>query len=79
MNWPQMMRKTTAAKYLDMSEASFAREVQAGKLPDGIQLGGRMHWRRDALDAAIDRLTGGHGGKPEYLREFEDRYGGKAA
>lgn len=79
MQWPQMMKRGTAARYLDMSEASFAREVQAGRLPDGIMLGGRMHWRRDALDAAIDRLTGGSHGKPDYLREFEERYGGKAA
>lgn len=62
-----------------MSEASFIREVQAGRLPDGVMIGGRMHWRRDALDRAIDRLTGGDAGKPDYLREFEEKYGGKAA
>lgn len=28
MQWPQMMRRATAARYLDMSESSFAREVQ---------------------------------------------------
>jgi predicted DNA-binding transcriptional regulator AlpA len=56
--WPQMMRRTTAAAYLDMSEAAFVREIAAGRLPSGVMIGGREHWRKDAIDRALDHVTG---------------------
>ena len=73
--WPALMLRKTASAYLDMSEASFVREVQSGKLPEGIKIGGRPHWRKDAIDKAIDRLTGNDDSEPEYLRDFRKRYG----
>ena len=76
--WPILMTRQTASRYLDLSEASFVREVQAGRLPDGVKVGGRMHWRRDALDAAIDRLTG-NTPEPSYRRKLVEKYRGQAA
>jgi predicted DNA-binding transcriptional regulator AlpA len=74
--WPASMKRKTAAEYLDMSEAAFEREVAAGRLPPPVTIGGRAHWKRAAIDKALDLLTGEREEeKPEYLREFEDRYG----
>ena len=70
--WPQTMRKANVASYLDMSEAAFLREVAAG-----FMLGGREHWRKDAIDAAIAVLNG-EGNVPDYRRELQERHG-KAA
>lgn len=75
--WPQSMKRKTAAEYVDLSEAAFEREVAAGRLPAPISLGGRDHWSRDALDAAI-RLLAGTEDEPDYRRELRERYG-KAA
>ena len=72
--WPRMMRRKTAASYLDMSEAAFEKEIAQGRLPDGVMFGGRVHWRKDAIDAAIARLTG-EVDTPAYRRELQKRYG----
>jgi hypothetical protein len=80
-HWPAMMRRATAAAYLDISERSFIGEIAAGRLPSGIILGGREHWRKDAIDAAIENLNVQQ--VPEHIRRFEERIamqrGGKAA
>lgn len=73
--WPGMMKRATAAEYLDTSEAAFEREVLAGRLPTPIMLGGREHWSKDAIDKAVAALTAGGEAVPEYLREFNARYG----
>lgn len=75
---PALMLRKTAAKYLDMSEAAFEREVAAGRLPIGKVIGGREHWSRGALDAAIAHLMGDTQ-MPEYEKEFWERYGPQAA
>ena len=59
-DWPRMMKRATAAAYLDLSEAAFEREVMDGVVPMPVKLGGREHWCRLAIDAAMDRLTGDH-------------------
>ncbi|GFM29226.1 hypothetical protein [Novosphingobium sp. PY1] len=66
--WPAMMKRKTAAEYCDMTEAAFEREIIAGRLPAGIMFGGREHWRKSALDAAFERLTGDV--MPEYRRRL---------
>lgn len=53
-----MMRRATAAAYLELSPAEFEREVAAGRLPMPIKLGNSEHWSREAIDDAIGRLTG---------------------
>lgn len=72
--WPSMMKRSTAAAYLDMSEAAFEREIIGGRMPAPITFGGRPHWRKDAIDAAIaalDRTSD----IPAWQKEFEERYG----
>lgn len=56
--WPGMMKRGTAAEYLDMSIPSFEKEVAAGRLPPGVKLGGTLHWRRETLDKALARIAG---------------------
>lgn len=75
--WPALMKRKTAAEYLDMSEAAFEREVAGGRLPASIMVGGREHWRKDALDSAIARLSGDVE-MPPHLRRFHERYGNAA-
>lgn len=74
-HWPAMMKRATAAAYLDMSEASFMREVGNNRLPRPILLGGRDHWRKDALDTAIAKLDGAHDDEPQALKDLRKRYG----
>lgn len=76
--WPALMKRKTAAEYLDMSEAAFEREMLAGRLPMPVVVGGREHWRRDAIDKALDLLSGStvqDSGEPEYRKELMARYG----
>ena len=73
--WPALMRQKTAAEYLDMSEGAFVREVAAGRLPPAVVFGGRDHWRKEAIDAAIsvgDTMT-------EAEREVWNRINGSQA
>jgi|APMI01.1.fsa_nt_gi hypothetical protein len=69
--WPALMKRKTAAEYLDMSEAAFEREVAGGRLPTSIMVGGREHWRKDALDSAIARLSGDVEMAPHLKRFYE--------
>lgn len=52
-DWPAMMRRRTAAAYLDLTESAFIREVYRGTLPYPVKLGGRESWNREGLDAAL--------------------------
>lgn len=72
--WPEMMRRKTAAEYCDLSEPAFEREVAAGRLPIGVLFGGREHWRKAALDKALDYLTG-DAGVPAYRQKLHERAG----
>ncbi len=55
-DWPAMMRRRTAAAYLDLTESAFIREVYRGTLPYPVKLGGRESWNKEALDAALATL-----------------------
>lgn len=74
--WPRMLKRKTAAAYCDLSEAAFEREISLGTLPAPIMLGGREHWCRNALDRALDQLTGASNAD-EWEKEFWNR--GQAA
>lgn len=73
----RMLLRKDAAAYCGISVPSLEREILAGRLPMPVKLGGRDHWCVKALDKALDRLTQGE--TPDYLREFEARYGSQAA
>lgn len=75
--WPMMLKRSTAAAYLDLSEAAFEREVAAGRLPMPVQLGKRDHWNRVAIDEAVARLNG-PADAPDWRQRARARYG-KAA
>lgn len=76
-HWPAAMKRTTAAAYCDLSEAAFERAVLTGQLPQPVNLAGREHWRKDAIDAALAHLSGDDVVAP-YRRKLRDKYG-KAA
>jgi len=75
--WPALMKRQTAADYCDMSVPSFLKEVLVGRFPASIMAGGREHWRKDALDAAIERLDAA---QTETAKgKLKARYGQQAA
>lgn len=57
--WPAMMKRSTAARYCELSVAEFEREVAEGVLPLPVRLGNNEHWSRSRLDLALERLHGG--------------------
>jgi hypothetical protein len=67
------MRRKTAAAYLDLAEAAFEREVAIGVLPPSFLLGGKPHWRKEALDKAL-AIIAGDDQVPEHIRRFEERH-----
>lgn len=75
--WPLMMKRATAAAYLDLSERAFEREVATGRLPIPVKLGNREHWNRLAIDEAIAHLNG-PADAPDWRQRARQRYG-KAA
>jgi predicted DNA-binding transcriptional regulator AlpA len=70
-----MMKAETAAQYCDLSRSAFIGEVAAGRLPSGVNLGGREHWFRPALDKALEAIAGATA--RQYEEEFWNR--GEAA
>lgn len=56
--WPEMMVQSDAAEYCGLSVAAFEREVYSGRLPMPHRFGGRDHWRKSQIDAALDAITG---------------------
>jgi hypothetical protein len=57
-DWPRMMKRGTAARYLDLTPAELDREVAAGRLPHPVMLGKDEHWSRATLDERLAQLTG---------------------
>jgi hypothetical protein len=66
-----MMRQATAAQYCDLSPSAFVGEVAAGRLPQPVDLGGRDHWFRPALDRALAYIAGTS--VAEYEKDFWNR------
>lgn len=73
IHWPRMMKRQTAAQYCDLSVAAFEREIAAGNLPAPVMLGNREHWCKNALDRALDLLTGVQA-EPDYRKQMRQRY-----
>lgn len=72
--WPHMMKADTAAQYCDLSRSAFLNEVSNGRLPSPVNLGGRDHWFKPALDKALAILAG-EADTPDYRKELQERYG----
>lgn len=58
LHWPAMMCERTAALYLDMSAAEFAKSVGLGTMPTPVLIGRKPRWAKIAIDAAIAQLAG---------------------
>lgn len=71
--WPHMMKAETASAYCDLSRSAFLGEVAAGRLPSPVNLGGRDHWFRPALDKAL-AIIAGEAEMPDYRKELQRRY-----
>jgi hypothetical protein len=69
--WPHMMKRATAAAYCDLSESAFVGEVAAGRLPSPVNLGGRDHWFRPALDHSLSIIAGDMAA--DYEKDFWNR------
>lgn len=75
--WPEMMLKKDAAEYCSLSIAAFEREVFLRRLPPPVLFGGRNHWRKTAIDRALDIITGenaAHGNEAPYRRKMRERH-----
>jgi hypothetical protein len=56
-DWPGFMRKSTAAKYCDMSVVDFEKAVMSGEMPMPIRINGEPRWVRADIDARAKGAT----------------------
>ena len=49
-NWPGFMRRSTAARYCDMTASQFEAAVASGDLPLPQIIGGEERWSLAAID-----------------------------
>jgi predicted DNA-binding transcriptional regulator AlpA len=56
--WPAMMTRQLAADYCSLSIAQFEREINAGRLPAPVSLGGVAHWHKPTLDRYLEQISG---------------------
>lgn len=75
---PRMMKREEAARYCGTSIAAFEREINAGRFPCPVTIGGRERWCKNALDKALDSVTCSDQ-VPDYRKRFHERIGKKAA
>lgn len=68
-----MMKADTAAQYCDLSRSAFLGEVAAGRLPSPVNLGGRDHWFRPALEKALEQIAG------EMVADYEKEFWSRGA
>lgn len=59
--WPAAMKRSTAAKYCDLSVTEFELAVSEETLPGPmpIALGRHPHWNKAQLDTALEKISGG--------------------
>jgi hypothetical protein len=54
-DWPGFMRKSTAARYCDMTVVAFEKSVAVGEIPMPIRINGEERWSRREIDARAAR------------------------
>jgi hypothetical protein len=58
-NWPRLMPEEMAAAYVGVHIGTFRRERDEGIWPRPVKRGARLNtYDREALDDAVDRLSG---------------------
>jgi len=55
---PRGLTRDQAAEFVGLSAGSFVEQVKAGILPPPISFGRRKVWDVQALNSALDRLSG---------------------
>lgn len=50
-DWPGLMKRTTAARYCELTLAKFERAVMNGELPLPVKINGEERWYRHEIDA----------------------------
>ena len=57
--WPALLDRQALAEYLSCSVPMLDREVARCNIPPPVRFAGRDKWRKEDIDRALDRLTGG--------------------
>jgi len=76
--WPGLMRRKTAALYLELSEGKFTKLVAAQRIPASVLIDTERRWRKVDLDAFI-ATTSPEGGPSGTNPDFEERFAAFAA
>ncbi len=55
--WPRYMQRSTAVRYCDMSETTFAENLRRGGLPPPLQMPtGMLLWDRNDIDECVEKF-----------------------
>ncbi|MGF7178272.1 helix-turn-helix transcriptional regulator [Azospirillum doebereinerae] len=57
-NWPRMLSRAQAARYVGVSTTQFDKEVGEGRWPRPERRGSRITWDRALIDMVQDRSSG---------------------
>lgn len=57
-NWPRMLSREQAARYVGVSTTQFDKEVGEGRWPRPERRGSRITWDRALIDMVQDRNSG---------------------
>lgn len=68
--WGGLLDTEDLCEYLKCSRPTLSKEIARGSIPAPVRWGGRDKWRKEDIDRALDRLTGGGEQVPEYRQRF---------
>ena len=57
-NWPRLLSRDQAARYVGVSPTQFAKEVDEGRWPPPERRGSRITWDRALIDMVQDKSSG---------------------
>jgi hypothetical protein len=64
VGWPRLMRAESAARYVDEKSVDAFRRAVGTLYPKPIRVSGKgERWLKDALDEAIDKISGRRDGR----------------
>lgn len=71
--WPALLDRQTLAEYLSCSVPMLDKEIARCNIPPPVRFAGRDKWRKEDIDRALERLTGGDTVAPHRKRLMEGR------